>query len=253
MGTSARPLQCSLGTAWVGNFVQPKGPPPPGALQLVLPSPVDEGSLVLRVMPAGNVTWDWALAAFVDGHHGRALVKADAIFRRQLLPPSGLLSLPWLTRPNLFDHRLAGSGGFLGINPHTSPQELLRATAAGMCFEFARLFERVRDSGIADRIVLGGGASKGWCFRTLMAGLFAPLPVYCLDGADQETAGARGTIHAFSPRAARARTRRVPAPGRDLIGQMRRQFELYCHLCRTLRRGLPDRGGDLLIEQRKQR
>ncbi len=46
-GVSARPLQCSLGTAWVGNYVLRSGSPPATGLNLVLPSPVGPGWALL--------------------------------------------------------------------------------------------------------------------------------------------------------------------------------------------------------------
>jgi len=242
-GASRRAVQCSLGTAWVGNFVVEAGEPPPG-FNLVLPSPVGPGSLVVRVMTAGNASWDWGLAALAGAARSGALARADAIFTEGLLPPDGLVGLPWLTRPNLFDPDAAGAGGFVGINPHTTPADLLRALVAGMCFEFMRLFQPVRDSGVADRVVLGGGASSGWYFRELLAALFAPLPVF--RAAEKDLAGPRGAIYAFSRSAARARLSRVRRPPKALRTRISKAYERYCRVCEVLSRGLGDGGGAVL-------
>jgi sugar (pentulose or hexulose) kinase len=239
-GASARPLQCSLGTAWVGNFVVEKPSPASSGLQLLLPSPVGEGWLAVRATAVGNLAWDWGLATLLDRKPGKALARADAVFAESLLPPEGLVALPWFNRRNLFLPEASGGGGFLGLNPHTTPADLLRALVAGMCFEFARVFEPVVESGAVDRVVLGGGASKGGYFGKLLAGLFAPLPVFRLE--EDAVAAARGTLYAFSRKVARGRTRRVPAPPQRLRDRIRKGYQQYRRVCETLARGLPDGG-----------
>jgi sugar (pentulose or hexulose) kinase len=232
-GPGGRPLQCSLGTAWVGNFVVDGDPPPSPGLDLVLPSPVSEGSLILRVMPAGNVTWDWALDVLVAPRRATALRRADAIFAEALLPPDGLVAFPWFTRPNARDPRLAGNGSLLGLGAHASRADLVRALVAGMTFEFVILFDALRERGVVDRVILGGGASKGWWFRKLLAGLFAPLPVYV--AADQEIAGARGCVYAFGRRAGRSGLQRVRCPAKGVHEAIQRHFLRY----RNAREELP--------------
>ncbi len=231
-GTADRPLQCSLGTAWVGNFVAKDAPPSSWGLDLVLPSPVDARSLILRVMAAGNVAWDWALDTLVSRRRADALMRADAIFAESLLPPDGLVGLPWFTRPNAWDASFAGNGGFLGMNARHTPADLLRALAAGMAFEFAGLFTEVKRPGIVDRVILGGGASQGRGFQQLLAALFAPLPVFV--AGDQSLAGARGSIHAFSPRAAQCAVRRIPCPGAALRQRIEAQYRHYVRVRNAL-------------------
>lgn len=234
-GGSSRPLQCSLGTAWVGNYVQRAGSPPPG-VNLVLPSPVCDGSLMVRVMAGGNAGWDWGLATLL----GRMdFARAEAVFRERLLPPAGLVALPWLTRPNPLEPGLHGSGGFLGADTHTTREDLLRALVAGMCHELAAVFRPVKDSGAVDRVVLGGGAAGGWQFRRILAGLFAPLPVY---HSTDPAAGARGVLHAFGAKAARATMRRVPAPGRADVERILDDFDRYRRACAALAAGLDPPG-----------
>jgi len=244
---SARPLQCSLGTAWVGNFVTAKAPPP--GFNLVLPSPLGRGSLVVRVMSAGNMTQNWALESLIDPDHDKALKQAEAIFDEELLPPDGLVALPWLTQPNFFAPQCVGSGGFFGISTHTTREDLVRATVAGMCFELARIFEAVLAARTCDSVVLGGGASEGRQFRTILAALFQPLPVYRV--LDTETAGPRGTLHAFSRKAAQAATRRLRPPAQAVVNRTRKQYELYRELCEVLARSLPGANGVIGHYRRK--
>ena len=224
-GLGGRPLQCSLGTAWVGNLVAETALPPSGGLDLVLPSPVGAGSLVLRVMAGGNLTWDWGLETLMSPRRSEALKKADAVFAEALLPPDGLTAFPWFTRPNVWDAALPGNGGFLGLGVHTSRADLLRALAAGMCFEFASLFADVRTAGLVDRVVLGGGAARGPAFDRLLAELLAPLPVFVAE--DQHLAAARGSIYAFSPQAARVNVQRVRCGAAGERGRISRQYEQY--------------------------
>ncbi|MDD4888941.1 MAG: FGGY family carbohydrate kinase [Phycisphaerae bacterium] len=281
-----RSLQCSLGTAWVGNFAPPaKSSPPPG-LNLVVPSPFGPGNLgicqpstdglgampatvvlsqaclaragmagppsqtagrrsshgthqmmpdralVVRVMSAGAVTWDWALATFIGGR--RPLIQAGRVFERQLLPPGGLIALPWLTHPNLIDPKFAGGGAFLGVGPHTTPADLLRAVAAGMCCEFAHTFDPVTRGGLAKSIVLTGGASAGRYFQQWLAGLFWPLRVRRVD---DEFAGCRGTLHAFGTRATACRSTAIAAPGAKIRSQIKGYYEHYVRSCRALAMG----------------
>ena len=244
---SARPLQCSLGTAWVGNFVTAKAPPP--GFNLVLPSPLGRGSLVVRVMSAGNMTQNWALESLIHPDHAKALKQAEAIFDEELLPPDGLVALPWLTQPNFLAPQCVGSGGFFGISTHTTREDLVRATVAGMCFELARIFEPVLAARICDSVVLGGGASEGRQFRTILAALFQPLPVYRV--LDTETAGPRGTLHAFSLKAAQAATRRLRPPAQAVVNRTRKQYELYRELCEVFARGLPGENGVIGHYRRK--
>jgi xylulokinase len=243
-GASASPLLCSLGTAWVGSYVQPPGAPPEGAMNLVLPSPTGPGDLVLRVMMAGTATWDWALTTLVGGPSSRALARAEAIFRRALLPPEGLLSLPWLTRRNPVDAALAGGGGFVGIGPRTTRADLLRAAAAGLCFELAHTLGPALDAGAIDLVVLCGGAAKGWYNRELIAALLAPRRVAWLG--DDQTAAARGSVQSLRTSAARPRVRRVRLPSPPRQRAARDRYERYCRLCQALAAGLGNGRGNVL-------
>ncbi|HUS47287.1 MAG TPA: FGGY family carbohydrate kinase [Phycisphaerae bacterium] len=249
-GASGRPLQLSLGTAWVGNFVLPSGKWPPEGFNLLLPSPLGAGSLVVRVTAGGNISSDWAMETFV-GRGAGALSRADAIFRRSLLPPPDLTALPWLTRANVLDPAAAGAGGFLGVGPHTSRHDLLRAMAAAMCFELARVFEPIVRGGTVGRIVLTGGAASGWHFRELLSVLFAPLPISRVAG--DELAGARGAVWTFSKAAARARTEPCPAPRKADRKEVLAAYEHYCRVCEVLARGLGKAAEGVFLYSRKEK
>nr|HUW84437.1 FGGY family carbohydrate kinase [Phycisphaerae bacterium] len=205
-----RPLQCSLGTAWVGNFLLSKNARWSSPFQLVIPAPVGNGWLIIQPLLTGNVSWDWALQTLLDADKTRAIARLDAVFGRALLPPEHLTCLPWLARPNPLVKNAFGGGVMLGISPHTDAHDMLRALAAGMCYEFFRIFRQVHRRRRFDAIVLGGGASKGWFFARLFAALFDPIEVYTTR--DEDLAGARGAIYPFSPTAAACRAKRVRMP-----------------------------------------
>jgi xylulokinase len=245
------PLQCSLGTAWVGNFVSDAVQPPAYGVDLVLPSPVNAASLILRVMTAGNLTWDWGLDNLLGGPRAAALEQAEAIFTENVLPPDGLISFPWFTQPNSWNAKLPGNGGFLGLNAQTSPADMLRALAAGITFEFASLFPNLSgDTNVVPAgggaalyspvncVILGGGASKGIGFQQLLAALFAPLPVYV--ALDQDMIGARGSVYAFSKRASHCAVRSISVPHPSLCARIAQQYQHYL----TVRNAIGPRNED---------
>jgi xylulokinase len=252
-GVSTWPLLCSLGTAWVGSYVQQHTAPPDGALSLVLPSPTGRGDLVLRVMRAGTGTWDWALATLLSGSPRSALARAEAVFQEKLLPPEGLLALPWVTGRNLVDPACAGGGGFVGIGPHTTRADLLRAVAAGMCFELAHTLGPVLASDAIDSVVLCGGAAAGWYFRALLAALLAPRRVLWLE--NDQTVAACGAVQSLRASPAGARARRVGLPSVRLQERVQAGYLRYRRLCQALADGLRDQSPSVLdgYRQRKSR
>ncbi len=197
MHLSERPLQCSLGTAWVGNFVLEKGFKQGSGFQFPVPAPAGVGTLVIQALLTGSLTWDWALEQFIHKDHQKALSMERGIFTESLLPSEGLTCLPWLNRPSPLGKGF-GAGAFFGMSPSTSSRDLLRAVALGLVFEFARVFDPVHKAGAIDSVILCGGASRGAQFRELFASLFAPLPIYIPD-----RMGTRGSLYAFDPGVAR--------------------------------------------------
>jgi len=225
VGTSKSPLQCSLGTAWVGNFSLAPDDKWTSPSQLVAPAVTGEGWLVVQPLPTGNVAWDWALETLVDRDHGKAIAKLGRIFADDILPPPGVSALPWLNMPNPLLPSTIGAGAFFGVSLHTQPADLVRALAAALTYEMARVLRQVKEKRKVDSVVLGGGASKAAFFRALMAALFHPLPVLTVE--DEDQSGARGTLYAFSRKVARAKARRVPSPNRALrerVGEGEKQY-----------------------------
>lgn len=227
-GAFPRPLQCSLGTAWVGNVVMPSPRNGWSPVQLVIAAPPPEaGCLVIQPLLTGNVSWEWGLQCFLDHDHATALRKAATLFETALLPPPGLICLPWFNQGNPWLPGNAGAGIFAGAGAGTTCDDMVRALAAGLCCEFYRVFRDLKRTAVVDGLVLGGGASKGAFFRALLAGLFAPLPVVLC--ADEDTGGARGALVAFSETVCRSQVTPVPPPPEDIRGAL-------CDYCETYAR-----------------
>jgi len=238
---SKSPLQCSLGTAWVANFILPVDAVWSSPFQLVAPAITGEGWLVIQPLLTGNVVWDWGLGHLVDPVHDKALARAGRILGQDALPPDGLCALPWFNIPNPVCPSVVGAGVFHGMNLRIGRDDLLRALASGMTFELARVLREVVRSGKVDSVVLGGGASKGAFFRRLLAALFAPLPVFAVE--EEDLAGTRGTLHAFSRKTAHAGVRRVKAPDRGFRDRASRALahyeRVYGQLCGKVGAGGP--------------
>jgi sugar (pentulose or hexulose) kinase len=224
LGTMRRPLQCSLGTAWVGNFIAREDAQGGSPIQLSIPAPSGPGRLVIQPLLTGNVTWDWALDTFMDTDRARALVLQDAVFSEALLPPEGLVALPWLNRPNPWA-AANGATCLVGIGPSADRSDLLRAVAAGMAFELRRVFEAVAARRTIRSVVLSGGASKGRHFRRLIAALFEPVPALLVEGEDWM--GSRGCLHAFGSGAAAAEVSAIAPPGPSESAAIRRAYGVY--------------------------
>ena len=238
---SDRPLQFSLGTAWVGNFTLPAGAAWASPFQLVAPSPTTpDGWLVVQPLLTGNVTWDWAMAQFAHADRRKAIAALPGIFDESLLPRDGLVALPWLNMPNPLWTGSIGGGALFGVSATTDRHDLLRAVAASMVFETARVFAHVTQAGAVDAAVLGGGASKGGFFQQLLAAALAPLPVRVLT--EEDWAGARGAVYAFSPRAAKAAAVPVRRPSQKTRDAVARGMERYADLFARLYGHVPAGG-----------
>ena len=240
-GTSRRPLACSLGTAWVGNFVLPPAVQGVSPFQLCIPSPTGSGRQVIMPVMTGNVTLEWALATFVHSDRHVALTRAAQILSQHILPPPGLVALAWLNRPNALRPARIGSGAFFGINPATTPSDLFRAVVAAMTFEFARVLDPVVTTGAVDSLVLCGGAAKSRPIRSLFAALFAPTPIH--QAIETEMMGARGCLYAFSPQIARAPVAPVRIEAgldrKDLAAARGLYLETFDRLCGHIPAGKP--------------
>jgi len=222
---SEKPLQFSLGTAWVGNFRLSRNTKWHSPFQLALPSLIDNGTLVVQPLLTGNVSWNWGLERFISPDINSALKQADAIFTERLLPLPGLVVLPWFNFTNPLGKNFHGGGAYLGMSPATDSSEMVRALAAGLCYEARRIFEEVKNRRKVDSVVLAGGASKGWFFRLLLATLFAPLPVYWSNECD--FSGVRGSLFYFNRRFAMMDIKRIKPASDILQRDILKGYEYY--------------------------
>lgn len=208
---SRQPLECSLGTAWVGNFLLPQAFRGSSPFQLCIAGPAGCGRQIIMPLMTGNVTLDWALATFVQAEPAAAYSRANEILAERILPPSGFTALPWLNRPNSLRPTQTGSAAFFGMSPAASMADFFRATVTSMTLEFARVFGPVAKAGAVDSLVLCGGAARSVPVCSLFAELFAPLPVHKVT--ETELMGTRGCLFAFDPWVARAPVHPVPPDG----------------------------------------
>ncbi len=225
---SERPLQCSLGTAWVGNFILPKGLNGKSPYQLVVPAPVHSGKLVVQPLLTGNTAWDWALRETLGSEDKETLQQAANIFKRRLLPPRGLKVIPWFTQQNFFYQTEIGAGVIAGLRADMNRFEILRAVAAGMTFELRRVFDALKQTGTVDSLVLNGGACQAIYFRRLIKALFSPVPVNWQPGGG--LAVSKGAICAFDPIAAQTRIRQIPESRHDESEDILRAYETYLNV-----------------------
>ncbi|MFH1708224.1 MAG: FGGY-family carbohydrate kinase [Planctomycetota bacterium] len=238
------PLACSLGTAWVGNFVMRRGAAWRSPFQLVIPAPVDDGWLVVQPLMTGNMSLDWALTTMIDRDLAAAWRAYEAVAAGDPLPPPGLVCVPWLGRPNPLVAGAFGAGSFTGVSPATGRADLVRALVAGMAFEFHRVFAALHVGRLVDAVVLGGGAARSVALRRLLAALWAPIPVFI--PVDGEYAGARGAIFPLDADASRAGLRRVPRPPLVLAREIGRRAEEYGTAFNALFGSVPS-GGPITV------
>ncbi|MDZ4860785.1 MAG: FGGY family carbohydrate kinase [Candidatus Hydrogenedentes bacterium] len=208
-GVSTNPLQISLGTAWVGNFKISKHGLGFAGLQFVVRGADKDDRIVILPLLTGNSAWDWALAQFAGSRKKNTLQAADQIFRESLLPPDGMVCIPWLMQANPIDSAYQGAGTFFGVSADTTAADFLRAVSCGMCFELFRVFQTLKDARKIDSVILSGGAAKGAHFQNLIATLFAPLPVYVQR--NEDTAAARGALVAFNATMTKSPVTRISA------------------------------------------
>jgi xylulokinase len=238
----ARPLQCSLGTAWVGNFELPRGAGGGSEFQLPLPPLAGGERLVVQPLLTGNAFWDWGcnhLAAQDAEYHSR-YESANSRLRGDYVPPEGLTAIPYLAQANPLAPNAHGAAAFSGIGPNVTRDDLLRALVAGMCCELRRVFEHVAQCGAADCVVIGGGTCNSAAFRKFIAALFHPLSVR--RQMDPDLAGARGCLYAFSRDVAASRNRAVKPPHPTVLAGARRAYDDYLTLHERVCGGMPGAG-----------
>jgi len=234
---SEKPLQVSLGTAWVGNFNEKNTRKGFAGLQFVINGSSKDNRTVILPLLTGNAAWNWALKAFVDERHERALLKSQAIFSESLLPPIGMVCVPWFLQPNPLEHDAHGAGTFYGVDPSSTPADFLRAVACGMCFELFRVFKVLKESKSIDAVIISGGAAKAPQFRTLIATLFSPVPVYIQK--NEDTAAARGALTAFNASMSKSPVSRIPVAKGKLAVDIVLAFQSYEKIYGALYKNCP--------------
>jgi sugar (pentulose or hexulose) kinase len=225
-------LHASLGTAWVGNFSLDKTQNGYSPFQLVIPSPDQAQRLVIQPLLTGNLTWDWALRSFISKDLKTALLKYKQVFKQELLPPEGLVALPWLNRPNPFLTQANGAGVLFGLSPQTTQEDQLQAVALGMSYEFYRMFAALTENRLIDCLVLTGGASKAPHFQTYLASLFDPLPVYRT--VNEDWCGAKGSLYPYYLTTGGTPERVIEIKPQRKLQNLEKSYELYCRLFEKL-------------------
>lgn len=212
----------SLGTAWVGTL--PPATASPTAFGFVLPAPTGEGVILIQPLLTGNVTWDWALEQFVHPDRETALRLSEAIFAETILPPYGLVGIPWLNRPNPLAGAALGAASLFGISPATTRHDMLRAVACGMVFEFRRVLGEgaVCHTG---GMVLAGGAARGRHFRQLFQ-----ADGFAIDkwrATDDNWMGVRGSLYGFETAASAVPVELVEPDGSLAVNDVKEHEGLY--------------------------
>lgn len=230
------PLQCSLGTAWVGNYRLPAGCKAQSPTQLALPSPAGDGFLMVQPLLTGNLTWEWGLR-MAGGGEPLPFERAAALFRKAPLPAGGLTLVPWLAQANPLNAESAGGGLLHGLSPEHDGAELLRAAAAGMCCELARVFGEIKAGNLISKITLGGGTGRSRHIQTAAAALFAPLETEVQT--EPGLSAARGSLYAFDREAARSPAVPVKPPAADDAGRMAEYFHHYLSVFEAHYSGIP--------------
>lgn len=236
-GVGARPLQCSLGTAWVGNFSLPSKRVGTASMQFVLRGANAGERMIVLPLLTGNTAWDWALTRFVDTDIRKALQKAETTFGESLLPPPGMVCIPFFLHGNPIDYMHAGAGVFYGVSARATASDFVRAVACGLCCELLRVFQQVKTRKRVDSVIISGGASKADFFRTIIATLFVPLPVYVQQ--NEDTAAARGALVGFNTRMSKSPVTRIaPAKG-ALASQIMSTYSDYENTFQAIYKGDP--------------
>lgn len=222
----ARPLQFSLGTAWVGNFVLPAAVRWTSPFQLVLPSPAGSGYMVCQPLLTGNVTWDWAWKGLLEP--GIKFSAIDRLFSESLFPPDGLCALPWLNRPNPLTPDALGGGSFFGVSATTTRQDLMRAMALAMVCEVRRVFQEVIAAGHVSVAILSGGASRGKHFQQFLSAALDSMPIRLMG--EEDTAGPRGALYGLHKPIIRTRSTALPRASAKIQATFDRRYDQYIKL-----------------------
>lgn len=231
-GAADNPLQISLGTAWVGNFIIPTNMKGVSPTQIVVRSPLDDGDLIVQPVLTGNHSWEWGLRNLISPNIKSALNIAAKIFEQSTIPTSSVYVLPWLSHQNPFSLESYGGGSIVGLSDQTTREDLLRALMNGMTFELARVFQTVKDSKCIDCIVLGGGTCKSIYFCSMIASLFSPLPIY--RQVDEDLSTARGSVYCFNRSIGQSQAHPMVLPYQNFNDTVHKAYTHYCNLFNSI-------------------
>lgn len=193
---SDRPLQCSLGTAWVGNFVLPEWLNGGSNTHIVIPSPTTHKYMVIQPLITGNPVWEWALR-LLDSRREQALAKAGSILKLVKCNQHTPIVCPWFAEKNPLECISKGGGAIVGIDTYTTIDDIVLGVAISLALDLERMFAGLKETDAIDSAVIGGGAGNSSFLREAIATLFAPLPVYWQKNAD--LTAACGCLYAFDP------------------------------------------------------
>lgn len=218
---SKKPMQVSLGTAWVANAVLPADADRTQPVQLLMPSPCAAGRLCVLPIQAGNQTWNWALETFLGGASKKHIAKANALLDAQVFPAGGLVTLPYIYSANPIDPSQLGGVSFVGAGFGTTKEDFLRAVVAGLCCEFRCSMEAAYPTGTCDSMILCGGTSRCGAIQQWLAALFPEMQVFI--NPDSDLAGPLGAVQPFGVKGTHALPK-VPHPKKSFVTQAQASY-----------------------------
>lgn len=118
----------------------------------------------------------WAARLVGEADIGALLERVTAAYRG----PSRLLFLPYLTGERTPHNDADARGVIFGIDPDTSPLDVVQAVLEGVAFSFAEAQDCLKDAGTVPGQVaaIGGGARSRFWMRILAAVLNRPITLY---------------------------------------------------------------------------
>lgn len=198
------PVSGYVGTSgWVAFSARGRGDPDKGVFTLAHPAAGATIQIAPLLTAGGNLAW--ASRAVGDGAGYGELVER-ALDR----PPGRLLYLPYLQGERSPFRDPYVRGAFLGLDPATTRDDLLRAVLEGVALAYRHALEALLPASDATELVLTGGGTRsaGWCR------LFATVtrrPVRVQDA--PEAVGLRGALRSVQVAAGERDDYRLPVEG----------------------------------------
>lgn len=131
---------------------------------------------VVPFLNAGNVH-KWVTGIFTDGPDGRDYEKMNGLLEKSVPGSRGVLFLPYLSgeRFPVMDAQIRG--GYYGLSPETTKEDMSRSCLEGVAFSIRQGIESIGVPPKKISVIGGGGRVKVWC-QILADVLGAPLYVY---------------------------------------------------------------------------